>query len=159
MVEFQLDQDLYYQSIVDDNNRYPAKLIGFYCLLPNANEDAPEFDVLSHCVQYQRLDSKIYSRRSLLQRSWLYEVIGGRGPRPLYRTAGSVKSNIYVRGHIFAIKENPGFHKRYHSEEDKRILVLSDARKECPRIFISDAMMSVGCNVSDKEDSNSDSDE
>jgi hypothetical protein len=159
IVEFQLDQDLDYQSFVDDNNWYPAKMIGFYRLLPNVDEDASEFEVLSHCVQYQRLDSEIYSRRSLLQRSWLYEVTGGRSPRPLYRTAGSVKSNICVRGHIFAIEENPGFHKRYHSEEDKRILVISDARKEWPHIFISDPMMSVGCNVSDEEDSNSDSEE
>jgi hypothetical protein len=157
--EFQLDQDLDYQSSVDDNNWYPAKLIGFYRLLPNADEDAPEFEVPSHCVQYQRLDSEIYSRRSFLQRSWLYEVTGGPSPCPLYRTAGSIKSNICVRGHIFAIKENPGFHKRNHSEEDKRILVLSDARKEWSHIFISDAMMSVGCNVSDEEDSNSDSEE
>jgi hypothetical protein len=160
IVEFQLDQDLDYQSFIDDNNRYPAKLIGFYYrLLPNVDEDASEFEVLSHCVQNQRLDSVIYSRRSLLQCSRLYEVTGGRSPCPLYWTAGSVKSNICVRGHIFAIKENPGFHKRYHSEEDKRILVISDARKEWPNIFISDPMMSVGCNVSDEEDSNSDSEE
>jgi hypothetical protein len=141
IVEFQLDQDLDYQSFVDDNNRYPAKLVGFYRLLPNADEDATEFEVLSHCVQYQRLDSEICSRKSLLQCSWLYEVTGGRSPRPLYRplyrTAGSVKSNICVRGHIFAIKDNPGFHKRYHSEEDKMILVISDVRKKWPHIFIS----------------------
>jgi hypothetical protein len=66
IVEFQLDQDLDYQSFIDDNKRYPAKLTGFYHLLPNVDEDATEFEVLSHCVQYHRLDSEIYSRRSLL---------------------------------------------------------------------------------------------
>ena len=95
-------------------------------------------------------------RRSILQRSWLYEVAGGHSPRPLYQTAGSVKSNKCVRGHMFGIEENPGFHKRYHSAEDNIILVICDARKEWPHIFISDPM-SVGCNVSDEEDSNSDS--
>jgi hypothetical protein len=56
--------------------------------------------------------------------------------------AGSAKSSICVRGHIFA------------SAEDKIILVIYDARKEWPRLFISDHM-----SVSDEEDSNSDSEE
>ncbi len=37
--------------------------------------------------------------------------------------------------------------------------VLADARKEWPRIFMSDPMMSVGCNDSDKEEINFDSDD
>jgi hypothetical protein len=66
-------------------------------------------------------------------------VTAGVNPRPLYRTLGGVKSDICVRGHIFAVKENPGFHKRYHTEEEKQIIVIADARKEWPSIFIGDA--------------------
>jgi hypothetical protein len=42
--------------------------------------------------------------------------------------AGSV-SNIAIIGHIFAIEENPGFHERYMTASDKRVLVISDMRK------------------------------
>jgi hypothetical protein len=159
LVEFQLDEDLDYRSFVNENNQYPAKLLGFYRILPNAaGEESSQFHVLAHCVQYQRIDSEIYSRRSLLQRSWLYEVTAGINPRPIYRTLGSVKSDICVRGHIFAIEENPGFHERYHSEEDKRILCISDARKEWPHIFISDPT-SDRSYISDGTDSLSDREE
>jgi hypothetical protein len=139
LVEFQLELDVGFQPFVDENNKYPAKLLGFYRSLTSDGEESTNFHVLAHCVQYQRLNSEIYSRRSLLQQSWLYEVTAGVNPRPLYRTLGIVKSDIGVRGHIFAVEENPSFHERYHTEEEKRIIVISDARKEWPSIFIGDA--------------------
>jgi hypothetical protein len=39
---------------------------------------------------------------------------------------GHHKGNINVKGHIFAIEENPGFDERYPAKEDKIFLVLSD---------------------------------
>jgi hypothetical protein len=139
LVEFQLELDAGFQPFVDENNKYPAKLLGFYHSLPNDVDDSTNFQVLAHCVQYQQLDSEIYSRRSLLQQSWLYEVTAGVNPRPLYRTLGGVKSDVCVQGHIFAVEENPGFHECYHTEEEKQIIVIANARKEWPSIFIGDA--------------------
>jgi hypothetical protein len=66
-------------------------------------------------------------------------VTAGINPRPLYQTLGGVKSDICVRGHIFAVEENPGFHERYHTEEEKQSIVIADARKEWPSTFIGDA--------------------
>ena len=43
-----------------------------------------------------------------MTRSWLYEVAGGNNLKPLYRTVGTVRDNIHVKGHIFAIEERPG---------------------------------------------------
>jgi hypothetical protein len=139
LAEFQLELDVGFQPLVDENNKYPAKLLGFYRSLTSDGEESTDFQVLVHCVQYQWLDSKIYSRQSLLQRSWLYEVTAGVNLRSLYQTLGGVKSDICVRGHIFAVEENPGFHEHYHTEEEKRIIVISDARKEWPSIFIDEA--------------------
>jgi hypothetical protein len=136
-VEFQLDNAPDYETYVNDNNRFPAKLIGFYRLLSKEGEDESEFQVLAHCVAFQRLDSEIYKKRSLLVRSWTYEVTRGQHPRPVYHIAGSVKSNIAIIGHIFAVEENPGFHERYRTESDKRLLVVSDMRKVWPQLFIS----------------------
>jgi hypothetical protein len=82
------------------------------------------------------MDSVIHSRRTLLARSWLYEVTRGQNPRPTYQVVGSIRNNIHVKGHIFAIEENPGFHERYPREEDKRFIVLSDMRKVWPDVFI-----------------------
>jgi riboflavin biosynthesis pyrimidine reductase len=65
--------------------------------------------------------------------------MAGVNLRPLYLTLGSVKSDICVRGHIFAVKENPRFHERHHTEEEKPIIVIADARKEWPSVFIGDA--------------------
>jgi hypothetical protein len=136
-VEFELDNAPDYATLVDDNNRYPAKLIGFYRLLSReVDEEQSEFQVLTHCVAFQRLDSEIYKKRSLLVRPWMYEVSAGRHPRPVYRIAGSVSSNIAIIGHIFAIEENPGFHERYMTACDKRVLVISDMRKVWPQLFI-----------------------
>jgi hypothetical protein len=139
LVEFQLELDLSFQTFVDENNKYPDKLFGFYRFLTTNGEESVNFHVLAHCVQYQRLNSGLYYRRSLLQQSWLFEVAAGVNPRPLYRPLGVVKSDICVQGHIFAVEENPGFQEHYQTEEDKRIMVISDARKEWPSIFIGDA--------------------
>jgi hypothetical protein len=57
----------------------------------------------------------------------MYEVTAGRHPRPVYRIAGSVSSNIAIIGHIFAIEENRN--ERYMTASDKRVLVISDMRK------------------------------
>ena len=155
-VEFQLEEDLDCHIFDNDNNQFPAKLLGFYRLTTMEGEEENEFFVLAHCVQYQTLDSEIYSRRSMLQRSWLYEVTSGRTPRPSYRTAGSVKSNICVKGHIFAIEENPGFHERCNGDVDIQILVLSDARKDWPLVFIDSSLKedSSGSAGSTSEDDN-----
>jgi hypothetical protein len=74
-------------------------------------------------------------------RSWLYEVTAGHNPRPLYQVVGSIKNNILVKGHIFAIEENPGFHKHYPTGKDKRFIVLSDMRKVWPSFFINEKVM------------------
>jgi hypothetical protein len=58
------------------------------------------------------------------------------GTQDQYRIAGSVSSNIAIIGHIFAIEENPGFHERYMTACDKRVLVISDMRKVWPQLFI-----------------------
>jgi hypothetical protein len=107
-----------YEVFVNDHEQYPAKLVAFYRLLPET-----EFHVLAHCGAYQKQDSVIYSRRTSRVRSWLYEVVG------------SLRDNIHVKGHIFAVEENPGFHQRYPREEDKRFMVLSDMRKVWPLVF------------------------
>jgi hypothetical protein len=79
-VEFQPENDLDNQSIINNNNdRYPAKLLGFYRLHLPPGEDENEFLVLTHRVQYQMPDLEIGARQSLLQHSWLYEVTNGRG--------------------------------------------------------------------------------
>jgi hypothetical protein len=131
LVEFEMPTLPDYRVFVDDNQKYPAKLVAFYRLLPET-----EFHVLAHCGEYQKKDSVIYSRRSSLVRSWLYEVTGGQNPRPLYQVVGSLRDNVHVKGHIFAIEENPGFHERYQREEDKRFMVVSDMRKVWPSVFI-----------------------
>ena len=68
--------------------------------------------------------------------SWLYEVTGGNNPKPLYTAVGTVSDNNHVKGHIFAIKERPGFHEHYPEEVDRRFIVLSDMRKVWPRMFM-----------------------
>jgi hypothetical protein len=130
-VEFDMPTLPDYRVFVNDNQQYPAKLVAFYRLLPET-----EFHVLAHCGAYQKKDSVIYSRRTSLVRSWLYEVTGGLNPRPLYQVVGSLRDNIHVKGHIFAVEENPGFHQRYPTEKDKRFMVLSDMRKAWPLVFI-----------------------
>jgi hypothetical protein len=141
MVEFEHpppDPELY----VDDNNLYPAKLLGFYRLVTNRpiigdSLEDNDFSVLAHCGGYQHLNSEIYNRRSILVRPWLYEVSGGNNPRPDYQVAGTVKTHVNVKYHIFAVEETPGFQERYSDDESRRFLVLSDMRTEWPRVFMS----------------------
>jgi hypothetical protein len=141
-----------YRVFVNDNQRYPAKLVAFYRLLPET-----EFHVLPHCGKYQKIDSVIHSQRAPLTRCWFYEVTRGQNPRPIYQVVGCVQNNIYVKGHIFAIEENPGFHKCYPKEEDKQFFVLSDKRKVWPRIFIrGEKGISMGKESSNEGESNSD---
>jgi hypothetical protein len=66
-VEFELDNAPDYATLVDDNNRYPAKLIGFYRLL-SREVDESEFQVLTHCVAnvlIRRFTRKVTSGASL----------------------------------------------------------------------------------------------
>ena len=120
-----------YDVFVDDHNRYPAKLVSFYRLIPET-----EWQVLAHCAEFQKLDSEVFARRTLLTRSWLYEVTLGNNPKPEYTTVGTVLDNNHVKGHIFSIEERPGFHERYPEEVDRRFIVLSDMRKVWPSMFM-----------------------
>jgi hypothetical protein len=94
-----------------------------------------EFQVLAHCGEFQARASNVFSRQTLLTRSWLYEVAVGQ--RPIYRKVGGVQNEVHVEGHLFAIEEVPGFHGRYQTEEDRRFVVLSDMRKVWPGLFIN----------------------
>jgi hypothetical protein len=122
-----------------DGMKYPAKLVCFFRLLP-PDDDGPnpsvladgDFYVLAHCAAFQQLDSAVYDRKTLLTRSWLYEVTASK--QPSYTIVGTVKEPDIV-GHVFGFEEKPGFHKRYISEEHKRFIVLSDMRKEWPLVF------------------------
>ena len=135
---------------VDDNNHYPAKILGFFRLLPPGGLEGRvglgdaraeiEFSVLVHSVSFQLRNSPLHLRRTLLTRSWLYEVEEGRRPRPSYRVAGTTRSNVVVGEHIFGVEEVPGLHDRYTSEEQRRFIVLSDMRKVWPQVFVRDPL-------------------
>jgi hypothetical protein len=50
----------------------------------------------------------VYSQRTLLTRSWLYESVTlGVNPQPLYQASGYVKDNVHVKGQLFAVEETP----------------------------------------------------
>jgi hypothetical protein len=119
-----------YRVWVNDHQRYPAKLVAFYRILPDT-----EYQVLGHCGEFQKRASNVYSRRTILTRSWLYEVTAGQ--RPLYRNVGGVQHNVHVNGHLFAVEEIPGFHQHYPTEEERRFMVMSDMRKVWPSLFIN----------------------
>jgi NACalpha-BTF3-like transcription factor len=119
-----------YRVLVNDHQRFPAKLVAFYRVLPDT-----EYQVLAHCAEFQTRTSNVYSRRTLLTRSWLYEVAAGQ--RPLYRNVGGVRNNVHVDGHLFAIEEIPGFHGHYPTDKERRFVVLSDMRKVWPSFFIN----------------------
>jgi hypothetical protein len=131
---------------VNDNHMYPAKILGFFRKLPQeglvglattAREDRNlDFSVLVHSATYQQRNSSIHRKRTLLTRSWLYEVKQGRSPQPDYRVAGTTRSNFVLGEHIFGVEELPGLHERYETEEHRRFIVLSDMRKVWPRVFI-----------------------
>lgn len=101
-----------------------------------AVDQARDFSVLVHSASYQQRNSPIHRKRTLLTRSWLYEVKQGRNPQPEYRVAGTTRSNFVLGEHIFGVEEMPGLHDRYLTEEHRRFIVLSDMRKVWPRVFM-----------------------
>ena len=131
---------------VNDNNTYPSKILGFFRKLQNglggwastaeAEQDL-DFSVLVHAGAFQKCNSPVHSRRTLLTRSWLYEVERGLNPKPVYRVAGTTVSNVVLLDHIFGVEELPGLHERYGTEEQRRFIVLSDMRKVWPHVFMS----------------------
>jgi hypothetical protein len=133
-VKFELEttqQPPNHQVWVNDHQRHPAKLVAFCRVLPNT-----EFQVLAHCGEFQARASNVFSRQTLLTRSWLHEVAAGQ--RPIYRKAGGVQNEVHVKGHLFfAIEEARGFYEHHPTEEDRRFLVLSDMRKVWPGLFIN----------------------
>jgi hypothetical protein len=126
-----------HDDLADDHNLCPAKMLGFFRLLPGPVDDDFDFSVLVHGGAHQVRDSPICKRRTLLTRSWLYEVAERGIPRPTYVVAGGTKSNIVLGKHTFAVEEKPGFHLSYDREEHKRFIVLSDMRQEWPHLFIN----------------------
>ncbi len=132
---------------VDDKHMYPAKILGFFRRLPPGwmdrsivtfDEDADlDFSVLVHSASFQRRHSEVHERRTLLTRTWLYEVKQGLTPPPAYSVAGTTRSNVVLGEHIFAVEEQPGFHDRYATEEERRFIVLSDMRQVWPHVFIN----------------------
>jgi hypothetical protein len=127
---------------VDDNHMYPAKLLGFFRNVTDVDQSTLggagiDFSVLVHCGAYQTKDSAIYARRTLLTRSWLYEMkTPGTNPQPNYMVAGTTRTNIVLQKHIFGMEEIPGLHQRYDTQTMKRFVVLSDMRTDWPQIFI-----------------------
>jgi hypothetical protein len=124
----------------DDGFEYPAKLVGIFRQLPTAGitPNLPELSsddyfVIAQCADFQEWDSDVYNRKTLLTRSWLYEMTASNKPR--YTSVGTVKGRDLV-GHVFAIEERPGFHAVYDNEEERRIIVLSDMRRDWPNVFV-----------------------
>ena len=68
-----------------------------------------------------------------------YETTEGRNPQPLYQTIGSVRTDVLVKEHIFAVQEYPGFLLRFPTANVQRIMVLNDMRKEWPHHFMEAA--------------------
>jgi hypothetical protein len=140
-VKVRIDHDRPGPEYVDDNHTYPAKLLGFF---RNVSDDEStlgspglDFSVLVHCGAYQRTDSAVYARKTLLTRSWLYEMKSqGANPCPCYMVAGTTRTNVVLKGHTFGMDEIPGLHQRYETETHKRFVVLSDMRKDWPQLFI-----------------------
>jgi hypothetical protein len=134
-----LDKDLDTTIYPDDDMKYPAKLVCFFRLISQEGEDAEELDtnfsVLAHCAEWQLLSSETYKRKTLLTRSWNYEVTNTLERKPKYTVVGTLETPDVVR-QIFAIEENPGFHDRYPTVESRRFIVLSDMREEWPNVFI-----------------------
>lgn len=131
---------------VDDKHTHPAKILAFFRWLPPGwldgsivtfDEDAdPDFSVLVHSASFQRRHSQVHERRTLLTRSWLHEVKQGLTPPPACSVAGTTRSNVVLGEHTFAVEEQPGFHDRHATEEERRFIVLSDMRKVWPHVFI-----------------------
>jgi hypothetical protein len=124
----------------DDELKYPAKLVAFFRQVPTPDIEpslpvlaAEDYFVLAHCADFQMFTSDVYDRKTLLTRSWLYEVTASN--KPLYTRVGTVKDPNLV-GHVFGLEEKPGFHEEYETEEKRRFIVLSDMRKEWPKVFV-----------------------
>jgi hypothetical protein len=47
LVEFQLELDVGFQPFVNENNKYPTKLLGFYRSLPNDGDNSTDCQVFS----------------------------------------------------------------------------------------------------------------
>jgi hypothetical protein len=126
-VKFELEttQPPNHRVWANDDQRHPAKLVAFCRVPPDT-----EFQGLAHCGKFQAGASNVFSRRTLLTRSWLCEVAAGQ--RPIHRKVGGVQNEVRVEGHLFAIEEVPGFHGRYQTEEDRRFVVLLDMRNVWP---------------------------
>jgi hypothetical protein len=138
-VKFDLMEDGLDTTIYpDDNLEYPAKLVCFFRLInaDEVNDMDHTFSVLAHCAAWQMLSSTIYKRKTLLTRSWCFEVTPTLERKPKYAVVGTVEHPDIV-GQIFAIEESPGFHESYPTEASRRFIVLSDMRKEWPRVFMT----------------------
>ena len=139
-VKFSLvDEALDTRVFPDDDLEYPAKLVCFFRLTSGEGDDRatdPTFSVLAHCAEWQRLSSETYKRKTLLTRSWNYQVTNTQEPRPKYTVLGTVEEPDIV-GQIFGIEENPGFYETYPTYESRRFIVLSDMRTDWPQVFMS----------------------
>ncbi len=89
--------------------------------------------MIAQCADFQKLDSEACNRKTLLTRSWLHE--GTVSNKPRCASVGTAKGCDLV-GHVFAIEERPGFHAVYDNEEERRIIVLSDMRRDWPNVFV-----------------------
>lgn len=112
-------------AVVDDKNEHPAKILGFYRPVAVASDEhVQDFSVLVHSGGFQKRDSPTHGRRTLLTRSWLFEVEGhGQNPLPDYMEAGTTKSNFVLGKHTFAVEEMPGLDERYGTKEQGPFIV------------------------------------
>jgi hypothetical protein len=124
----------------DDGFEHPAKLVGIFRQLPTAGitPNLPELSsddcfVIAQCADFQEWDSDVCNRKTLLTRSWLHEMTASNKPR--CTSVGTVKGRDLV-GHVFATEERPGFHAVYDNEEERRMIVLSDMRRDWPNAFV-----------------------
>ena len=137
-VRFQVDDMENPNLYPDDNSVYPAKIVCFYRQTAGDNfdpegEEQRQHSVLAHCAAFHDLGSSVYGRKTLLTRSWLYDLDGTAACRPKYTVVGTVETPDVIE-HVFGIEENPGFFEHYRTEVSRRFIVVSDMRKDWPRI-------------------------
>jgi hypothetical protein len=133
--DFELGEDSIY---VNEDGKYPAKLVAFYRPIQESDgEHDGEYHVLAHCCAYQKINSTLYARKTLLVRPWFYEISGNN--RPLLTTIGTTRSDVSVLKQLFAIEEKPGIHDLYPPTDlaKRTIHVILDMRKEWPLSFIN----------------------
>jgi hypothetical protein len=95
----------------------------------------PDCFVLAHCADFQMTTTEVYDRKTLLTRSWLYEVVTA-SKTSMHRIVGTAKHPDLV-GHVFGLEETPGFHAEHDSEEKRRFIALSDMRRrDWPNVFV-----------------------